>query len=53
MQRRKKQAPMGRSHHRHGVKTRNPFATSLAKAQYKKRVVPNKRRDIKPEIEHE
>lgn len=35
------------------VKSRNPFASSLAKAQYKKRVVPNKRRDIKPEIEHE
>jgi len=35
------------------VKARNPYATSLAKAQYKKRIVPNKRRDIKPEIEHE
>ena len=35
------------------VKTRNPYATSLNKAQYKKRIVPSKKKDIKPEIDHE
>jgi hypothetical protein len=35
------------------VKTRNPYATSLNKAQYKKRIVPSKKKDIKPEIDYE
>ena len=35
------------------VKTRNPYATSLHKVQYKKRIVPNKRKNLKPEIDYE
>ena len=34
-------------------KTRNPYATSLNKVQYKKKIIPNKKRDVKPEIEHD
>ncbi len=32
--------------------TRNPYATSLNKPQYKKKIVPNKKRNIKPEIDY-
>jgi len=32
--------------------TRNPYATSLNKTQYKKKIVPNKKRNIKPEIDY-
>jgi len=35
------------------VKTRNPYATSLNKMQYKKKIVPNKRKNLKPEIDYE
>jgi len=34
-------------------KTRNPYATSLNKAQYKKKIVPSKKKDIKPEIDYD
>ena len=32
------------------ARTRNPYATSLNKAQYQKRIVPSKKKGIKPEI---
>jgi len=34
------------------ARTRNPYATSLNKTQYKKKIVPNKKRNIKPEIDY-
>jgi hypothetical protein len=34
------------------ARTRNPYATSLNKAQYQKRIVPSKKKDIKPEIDY-
>jgi len=52
MQRGKK-TPVGRSHRRHGVTPRNPHATSLNKAQYQKRIVPSKKKDVKPEIDYD
>ena len=51
--RKRKDVTVGRSHHRHGVARRNPHARSLGKAQYRKRIVPSKKRDIKPEIGNE
>ena len=35
------------------ARTRNPYATSLNKAQYQKRIVPSKKKDIKPEIDYD
>ena len=36
---------------KHKVKTRNPYATSLNKVQYQKKIVPNKKKNLKPEID--
>jgi hypothetical protein len=47
---RKRKQRLGKSKRGHGVK-RNPHAKVLEQYLYRNRILPNKKKDIKPEIE--
>ena len=48
MARRKKKDRVGKHNNRHGIK-RNPHAKALTSKLFRVRVVPNKKKDVKPE----
>ena len=49
---RKGKQRLGKSKRGHGVK-RNPHAKVLEQALYRNRILPNKKKDVKPEITNE
>lgn len=48
----KHKGPVGKSKRGHGVK-RNPHAKVLEQYLYRNRILPNKKKDVKPEIPDE
>jgi len=46
----KNKSSVGQSNRGHGVK-RNPHAKVLEQYLYRNRILPNKKKDVKPEIE--
>ena len=49
---RKNERKVGKRKHIHGVK-RNPHAKVLEQYLYRNRILPNKKKDVKPEIDDE
>ena len=49
---RKEKQRLGKSKRGHGVK-RNPHAKVLEQYLYRNRILPNKKKDVKPEIDDE
>ena len=49
---RKKKGRVGKHHRRHGIK-RNPHAKVLTSKLFCARVLPNKKKEIKPEVDDE
>ena len=49
---RKGKQRLGKSKRGHGVK-RNPHAKVLEQYLYRNRIIPNKKKDVKPEIDDE
>jgi hypothetical protein len=51
-EKRKRKGSVGNSKRGHGVK-RNPHAKVLEQYLYRNRILPNKKKDVKPEIDDE